>query len=271
MAIKGQDLHPSMVRYGLQVHSLDIVGSNSRAIALAQAFRDVISDYETPAGETLSRHLDAHLKHQINYVVACRPNAVSTGALIRYVKLEIASIAHDMPDSDAKAYLDEQLLNYVNDRIVMPGVAIAEHCSPLMGDEDVIMVYSMSTLVLKVITAAQQIGVKFRVVVVDSRPLFEGKKMLSHLLQACVDCTYCDLSGIAYHMPHVSKVLLGAHAMLGNGALMSRSGTGMVALMAREHGKPVVVACESYKFSERVQLDSFVLNELGDSEVLVKS
>jgi translation initiation factor eIF-2B subunit delta len=61
----------------------------------------------------------------------------------------------------------------------------------------------------------------------------------------------------------VSKVFLGAHAVLANGFVMSRVGTSHVALVAKAHNVPVMVCCETYKFSERVQTDSFVSNELG--------
>lgn len=50
----------------------------------------------------------------------------------------------------------------------------------------------------------------------------------------------------------VSKVLLGASAMLANGNVISRVGTSMVAMMARQYNVPVLVCCETYKFSEKV-------------------
>lgn len=36
-------------------------------------------------------------------------------------------------------------------------------------------------------------------------------------------------------------------------------------MMAKEYGVPVVVCCETYKFSETVMLDGFGKNELGMS------
>jgi len=57
--------------------------------------------------------------------------------------------------------------------------------------------------------------------------------------------------------------MLGAHALLANGYMMSRVGTSQVAQIASLHNIPVIVCCETYKFCERVQTDSFVLNELG--------
>merc|ERR1712029_798361 len=39
--------------------------------------------------------------------------------------------------------------------------------------------------------------------------------------------------------------------------------------IAKAQNVPVLVCCETYKFSERVQTDSFVFNELGDPDDLV--
>ena len=44
---------------------------------------------------------------------------------------------------------------------------------------------------------------------------------------------------------------------------MSQVGTAQISLIAKTHNVPVLVCCETYKFCERVQTDSFVLNELG--------
>ena len=61
----------------------------------------------------------------------------------------------------------------------------------------------------------------------------------------------------------MSKVFLGAHALLANGYVKSRVGSSMVAMMAQAFNVPVLVCCETYKFCDRVQTDSFVSNELS--------
>lgn len=65
-------------------------------------------------------------------------------------------------------------------------------------------------------------------------------------------------------LSQVSKVFLGAHALLANGYVMSRVGTSQIALVAKAFNVPVLVCCETYKFCDRVQTDSFVSNELGE-------
>jgi translation initiation factor eIF-2B subunit delta len=68
-------------------------------------------------------------------------------------------------------------------------------------------------------------------------------------------------------MTEVTTVLLGAHSLSSNGAVYSRAGTALVAMMAKGNSVPVVVCCETYKFSEGVMLDGFGKNELAPARV----
>ena len=57
--------------------------------------------------------------------------------------------------------------------------------------------------------------------------------------------------------------------MMSNGRLYSRVGTAVVAMLAHERDIPVIVCCESVKFTERVALDSIVGNEVAPAEELL--
>ena len=70
-------------------------------------------------------------------------------------------------------------------------------------------------------------------------------------------------------LQEVSKVFMGAASVLSNGTVMSRAGSASVAMLASAHRLPVLVCCETYKFHERVQLDSITQNELGNPDDLV--
>lgn len=96
-----------------------------------------------------------------------------------------------------------------------------------------------------------------------------GRELLRRCVAAGIRCSYVLLCSISYVMGEVTKVLLSAAGLLANGHVMSMVGTSLVAMMARASNVPVLVCCETYKFCERVQTDSFVFNELGDPEDLV--
>lgn len=62
---------------------------------------------------------------------------------------------------------------------------------------------------------------------------------------------------------------MGAHAILNNGSFYSRVGSAAVAMAATDNRTPVILCCETYKFINRTQVDSLVLNEKGDPDDLV--
>ena len=188
--------------------------------------------------------------------------------------------------------------NYIRDKIIIADQVIQHLAGKKIKDGDVILTYARcvccdafvtrviefcrSSVVEKVLLGAHADGKTFSVIVVDSRPMLEGKsphdlyrlhpikhsscpgkELLSRLSSAGISCTYLLLPAIASIITEVSTVVVGAHSIHSNGAVFSRAGTALVAMMAKQHSVPVVVCCETYKFSDGVQLDSFTKNELG--------
>jgi len=105
---------------------------------------------------------------------------------------------------------------------------------------------------------------KFKVVVADTSPDFEGREMVKRLSNYGIKCIYTMLSGISFLIHKVSKVFIGASSVLSNGAVVAKIGTSMMTCIANRHQKPVVVFSETYKFSDKVNLDHINNNEVGD-------
>ncbi|GJQ65121.1 hypothetical protein Trydic_g7266 [Trypoxylus dichotomus] len=158
---------------------------------------------------------------------------------------------------------------YKQEQIAKAGEAISIKVNEKIADKDVILTYGCSSLIRQLLLDAHRDGKHFKVIIVDSRPLLEGREMLRTLVREGIDCTYGLINSVSFIMSKATKVLLGAHALLANGYVMSRVGTAQIALIAQNSNKPVLVCCETYKFCERVQTDCFVYNEIGDSDKLV--
>ncbi len=97
-----------------------------------------------------------------------------------------------------------------------------------------------------------------------------GKELLRRLTDYGLKCTYIGVNAISYVMSEVSKVFIGASVLLSNGSVISRVGSALVALNAHMHHVPFLVCCETYKFHEKVLLDSICFNELGDPDDLLQ-
>jgi translation initiation factor eIF-2B subunit delta len=93
--------------------------------------------------------------------------------------------------------------------------------------------------------------------------------LLEKLTNAGINCEYALISSIYVALKNVTKVFMGAHAILSNGSSYSRIGSAAVAMAATDKQIPVIICCETYKFVNRTQVDSLVMNEKGDPNDLM--
>ncbi len=191
------------------------------------------------------------------------------GNAIRWLKLEVSKIDPSVPDAEAKKGLCDSIDVFIREKVTFADKLITESAAEKIRDGDVIMTYAKSSVVQRALVQAFEEKKKFRVIVVDSRPLHEGKHLAASLAALGMDVKYCLLNGLSHNIQDVTKVFLGAHAMMSNGRLFSRIGTALVAMEANEADKPVIVLCETIKFTERVALDSIVHNEIAPADELV--
>ena len=89
------------------------------------------------------------------------------------------------------------------------------------------------------------------------------------MANAGVKVRYYLITGASHAIKDATKVFLGAHAMMSNGRLYSRVGTASISMLASSHSLPVIVLCQSVKFTEKVALDSIVGNEVAPAEELL--
>lgn len=262
------DVHSAFMKLGAQYMSKIILGSNARCLALLAALKSLVLDLEAPSKQEFCRYLETVLQICTNYLQKCRPLAVSMTNALKYFKLQLSQIDTSQKDNEKKVKLLEIIDTYINNDIKRAGDAISIKVNKKITNGDVILTYGCSSLIRKILIEAHRDGKQFQVIVVDGRPLMEGKEMLRRLVVSGIHCTYILINSISYLMSKVTKVLLGAHALLTNGYVVSRIGTAQVALSAQAYNKPVLVCCETYKFSEHVQTDSFVYNEIDDPNVV---
>ena len=191
------------------------------------------------------------------------------GNAIRWLKVEINDVDPSTEESEAKEDLCEAIDNFIREKITVADQIIATSAAEKIQDGDVILTFAKSSVVQKSLVEAFRNGKRFRVIIVDSRPLFEGKHLARALAALGLEVQYSLTHAIAHVIKDASKVFLGAHAMMSNGRLYSRVGTAIVAMMAKESDVPVIVCCEGVKFTDKVALDSVVTNEVAPPDELV--
>ena len=175
---RSKEIHPAVLALGLQISSYEICGSTARCVAMLLAFKSVIESYTTPPGTSLARHLtNYHLSPQIEYLKSCRPLSVSMGNAIRALKDTIIKIDPSVPEDEAKKLLLDSIDLFIQERVTAADALISSSASQKITDGDIILTFAKSSLVLQTLVKAWKAGTKFRVIVVDSKPLFEGKRL----------------------------------------------------------------------------------------------
>ena len=259
-------LHPAVLELGYRYASGQVKEENARCRAMMDTFCQVVDDYEGPAKPgTDFRHdlVNAVLKPSFTHWTSkCKPHNTGMGNAFTFLKSAVSSLDRESDLPDAKAVLRETIRAYVRERIDFAGMAIAKNAAEKIVDGDVILTYGESEVIRVLLQQQRESDTRFRVIIVDSKPLLEGKAMLRQLVEAGIDCTYILLNSVAFVMKEVTKVFLGATSLMSDGSVLARVGTACVALAAR--GKPVLVCAETYKIANRVQLESITHNEMGN-------
>lgn len=278
--INTESLHPAVVQLGYRYAAGDIRGGNARCRHMLACWQRVLRDF-TPSDLSADVRplVDGLLKTSFQFWTEhCRPHSVSMGNAYTMIKTATGALDRTIQWDELRDELSETMQAYTRERIDFAGKAIADlACSKLLPDEaspnrrrrassepPTILVYGYSEVVSLVLRQAAAQNKPFAVICVDSRPLLEGRRMLQELRQAGVkDCTYILLNALTYVLPRVTTVLVGAAALMSDGAVWNRVGTANVALLADAHNIPVLVCAESYKISNRVQLEALTHNEMG--------
>ncbi|KAI8438103.1 hypothetical protein MSG28_010737 [Choristoneura fumiferana] len=263
------NLHPAILKLGVQLSSRVVTGSNARCIALLDALKKMVSDYILPARTEYARGLEAHLAASLEYLWAMRQPTASQTNAVKFFRHHLTQLPHNVDEFDAKKTLHEEIDRYIREQIDMAGEAISIAVRNKINDGDKILTYGCSSLIERILRDAWDAGVKFETFVVGNRVHAHGREMLRRLEARGLPCTYLDITGVSYIMQTISKVIVGAQALLADGSVRGALGTAQTALLARARNVPVLVACETHKVSARVQAAAADHNELGDPDDLI--
>jgi len=283
LPVAGGNLHPLVLQLGLQYAEGTVSGSEGRSVALLTALKTVISEYLTTSDKSqektsnereekdIRKDLETLLSPNITFLKTCRPLAISMQNAIRFLKKQISIIDRDLSNEAIKDGLEERIEGFIHENIQLAAEQISMTAASKINDGDVILTYSNSNLMEKVLLEAAARGKKFKVIVSDGRVRNDGGSLAVKLAAAGIHTTYILITAVTAVLPQITKVLLGCHGVFANGCVMAHIGSSQVALMAKSAGKPVLFCCETYKFTEKVQTDSFVHNELADPDELVNT
>ncbi len=140
----------------------------------------------------------------------------------------------------------------------------AARVAELVGAGRTLMTHSFSSTVLESCRLLKEGGL--RMIVTESRPLEEGRRLAEQLSVWKVPTVYITDAQMALFVARADVVLVGADTVLADGAVLNKAGTALLALAARERGVPFYVACESFKWRDAADPPP-VLEEMASAEL----
>ncbi len=168
-----------------------------------------------------------------------------TSGILRLYK---AILDECRPDESA-----ENLLAFIRDSVELlcdesqaAAKAAARAAADIVGTVDVVMTHSISATALDALRQAASRGVK--VIVTESRPLCEGKRVAYELAARGAEVTLITDAQAGHFMGRAGVVLTGADGVLPNGSVINKAGTYLLALAASDRDVPFFVVCDSWKF-----------------------
>lgn len=213
-------------------------------------------DAESPA-DLKSELMDLAMQMQL-----VRPSmAVLWNMMQRWID-QLAGMPEDAMDN-ARQYAMEQA-EALQQMSVQAGRSIVQALSPQIPPGSVILTHSFSTTVLAVLETMQTADCK--VIMTEARPGIEGRRLARALSEMKIETTYIAEAQLGCFIDYADVVLLGADSVLEDGSVVNKAGTYLVALAAKDHGVPVVVAAESFKHSHR-RADEIELEEMAEDEL----
>ncbi len=124
---------------------------------------------------------------------------------------------------------------------------IAHFAAEVLADAHVILTISNSQTVQAVIEELWQHNPDLSVVVFESRPLLDGRRLAQALAEKGINTTLTVDGAMAYYMDIASAVVTGAEAVSLSGFFVNTIGTRPLLLVAQAQGVPCYVATQTIK------------------------
>lgn len=133
----------------------------------------------------------------------------------------------------------------------------------------VVFTHCHSSVVIAILKEAKKKGKKFEVINTETRPLYQGRKTAKELAKAgikvttIIDSAVRDALTKGGEIKKANIVLLGADAILKNGDIINKMGSGAISEIAYYERVPVYICTNSWKLSFRnVEIEKRNLREV---------
>lgn len=141
----------------------------------------------------------------------------------------------------------------------------AEAARDILRKSSSVATLSYSSTVESILRQALPSGC--RVVIAESRPLLEGRRLFNNLADGAFELRMITDAQMGLAIPEADLVMVGADSVLGDLAVINKAGTYLAALVAQAHGRDFFVAADTYKINASMKSHNSVLESKAGREV----
>lgn len=227
----------------------------------------------------LKQKYDKDLELNINYLKICkeafdklafaiRSITYSMGGIentlnyINRVFSELFDYTKQMNLNEIKDNLIGKLEEYANIRLIKAKDLIVNFGIGLIKPGDKILIYGLNSYFKRMFFLAAEKKIPFSVVYIAIGNNTDSQKDIEFLSEIKVPVTFTYIVSISCIINEVTKVFLRAKSMLSNGSFISDVGNSLIANLSYNFKKPVIVFSETFKFWDKIQLDSLTSSNL---------
>jgi translation initiation factor 2B subunit (eIF-2B alpha/beta/delta family) len=106
-----------------------------------------------------------------------------------------------------------------------------------------------------------------RVVIAESRPLMEGRRLFKNLQHIFADLRMITDAQMGLNIPNTDLVLVGADTILSDLAVVNKTGTYLAALVSHTHSRNFFVAADTYKINAHLDSRNCILESKSGREL----
>lgn len=232
------------------------------ASELARRSLELLATFARECRAADSRQLAAKLDEFAAALAATRPSMAPLQTLTRRWRSELTS-TRSRALADAREHAATRAQALVT-RSVRAVEEAAVRASALVGEGDTLITHSLSSTVLALFRHLARRGI--RVIVTESRPLREGTSLARRLSELGIRVDYITDAQVGAFIARANLAMVGADSVLGDGAVVNKAGTYLLALAAQDQGLPFYVCCESFKVTSSLATE-ITLEEKDPTEL----
>jgi translation initiation factor 2B subunit (eIF-2B alpha/beta/delta family) len=121
----------------------------------------------------------------------------------------------------------------------------------IIKNNSIIFTHCHSSTVINILKEAKRQGKNFEVYNTETRPLFQGRKTSLELNKLKIKVANVIDSAANLAIKKCNLMLIGSDAILKNGNVINKIGSGLFSEIAYNHKKPVYIASNSLKYSNK--------------------